>query len=64
MKIFGLFALFLMITNIIGSVANGRYELAIMLPKKDEDAINTAALGFSISSILSLLILMILVVFN
>ncbi len=61
---FGLFALFLAITNIIGSVANGRYELAIMLPKKDEDAINTAALGFSISSILSLLILILVVIFN
>ena len=43
---FGLLALFLSITNIIGSVANGRYELAIMLPKEDEDAINIAALGF------------------
>ena len=61
---FGLFALFLAITNIIGSVANGRYELAIMLPKKDEDAINTAALGFSISSILSLLILILVVIFK
>lgn len=61
---FGLFALFLAITNIIGSVANGRYELAIMLPEKDEDAINTAALGFIISSILSLLILILVILFN
>ncbi len=61
---FGLFALFLAITNIIGSVANGRYELAIMLPEEDEDAINTAALGFIISSILSLLILVLVILFN
>ncbi len=61
---FGLFALFLAITNIIGSVANGRYELAIMLPEKDEDAINTAALGFIISSILSILILISVILFN
>ena len=61
---FGLFALFLSITNIIGSVANGRYELAIMLPEEDEDAINTAALGFSISSILSVLILILVILFN
>ena len=61
---FGLFALFLAITNIIGSVANGRYELAIMLPEKEEDAINTAALGFIISSILSLLILILVILFN
>lgn len=61
---FGLFALFLAITNIIGSVANGRYELAIMLPEEDEDAINIAALGFSISSILSVLILILVILFN
>ena len=45
---FGLYALFLAITSIFGSIANGRYELAIMLPKKDEDAINIFALGFII----------------
>jgi O-antigen/teichoic acid export membrane protein len=61
---FGLFALFLAITAIIGSVANGRYELAIMLPEEDEDAINTAALGFIISSLLSLLILILVILFN
>ena len=32
---FGIFAIFLAITLIIGSIANGRYELAIMIPKKD-----------------------------
>jgi len=33
---FGVFALFVAITSVFGSVANGRYDLAIMLPKKDE----------------------------
>ena len=61
---FGLLALFLSITNIIGSIANGRYELAIMLPKKNDDAINTAALGFCISTILSVVILIIVYLFN
>lgn len=61
---FGVFALFLAITTIIGSVANGRYELAIMLPEKDEDAINISALGFIISSILSLGLLVLIVLFN
>ena len=37
---FGVFALFLAISSILATVVNGRYELAIMLPKKDEDAIN------------------------
>ncbi|MEA1954756.1 MAG: hypothetical protein U9O24_10240 [Campylobacterota bacterium] len=34
---FGIFALFIAITAIFGSIANGRYELAIMLPKKDNN---------------------------
>jgi len=61
---FGLFALFLAITTIIGSIANGRYELAIMLPEKDEDAINISALGFIISSFISLILLILVFFFN
>ena len=61
---FGVFALFIAIITIIGSVANGRYELAIMLPEKDEDAINIAALGFIISSTLSLIIFVLVVYLN
>ena len=54
---FGVFALFLAITTIIGSFSNGRYELAIMLPENDEDAINIAGLGFIISSTISIVLL-------
>ena len=61
---FGLLALFVAITSIFGSIANGRYELAIMLPKKDEDAINIFALGFIITSFISLLLLVLVIVFN
>jgi O-antigen/teichoic acid export membrane protein len=61
---FGVFAFFLAITAIFGSIANARYELAIMLPKKDEDAINIFALGFIISTIISFLILVLVVLFN
>ena len=61
---FGVFALFLAITSIFGSIANGRYELAIMLPKKNEDAINIFALGFIITSALSLFLLIIVVIFH
>ena len=46
---FGILALFVAISTIFGSIANGRYELAIMLPKKDEDAINIFALGFIVN---------------
>lgn len=61
---FGVFALFFSITAIFGSIANGRYELAIMLPKKDEDAINIFALGFIITTFMSLVLLLFAVVFK
>ncbi len=61
---FGLFALFVAIASIFGSIANGRYELAIMLPKKDEDAINIFALGFIITSIISFVLLILVILFN
>ena len=61
---FGIFAIFLAITLIIGSIANGRYELAIMIPKKDEDAINIFALGFIITTFISLLLLVLVLIFQ
>jgi O-antigen/teichoic acid export membrane protein len=61
---FGMFALFIAITTIFGSIANGRYELAIMLPKKDEDAINIFALGFIITTVISLLLLVLVLIFK
>jgi len=51
---FGVFALFIAIVSILGSIANGRYELAIMLPERDEDAINIFALGFIITVFLTI----------
>ena len=61
---FGVFALFFAIISIFGSVANGRYELAIMLPSKDEDAINIFALGFIITLVLSFILLILIVLFH
>jgi O-antigen/teichoic acid export membrane protein len=61
---FGVFALFIAIVAILGSIANGRYELAIMLPKKDEDAINIFALGFIINVVLSIFLLLIVILFH
>jgi O-antigen/teichoic acid export membrane protein len=61
---FGLLALFVAITAIIGSIANGRYELAIMLPDSDEDAINVFALGFIINTFISGIFLLIVFFFN
>lgn len=61
---FGILALFLSISAVFGSIANGRYELAIMLPKKDEDAINIFALGFIITCMISLILLILVILFN
>ncbi len=61
---FGVFALFMAITAIFSSISSGRYELAIMLPKKDEDAINIFAFGFIIITSLSVFLLIVIIVFN
>jgi len=61
---FGLFALYISIASIGSLVATGRYELAIMLPKKDEDAINIVALSVVISFFVSFLTFLIVFIFN
>lgn len=63
-KDFGLAALFFSVTSILGVIANGRYELAIVLPVEDEDAINITALAILIALSLSILLLFIVIVFN
>lgn len=52
---FGILATFVAITSILGVIANGRYDLAIILPEKDEDAVNIVALGLLIAFFLSIL---------
>jgi len=61
---FGVLALFLAIISILGTVASGRYEVSIMLPEKDDDAINIFALGLIITSSLTLVLLIIVVLFH
>ena len=52
---FGLFALYMSTSALLAEVATGRYELAIMLPKKDEDARDIFVLSVMIATILSFL---------
>ncbi len=61
---FGVLALFVSITSIFGVLVSGRYELAIMLPKEDEDAINILALGILLVSGISLTLLLIVLFFH
>ena len=51
---FGVFALFIALNALFSSIASGRYELALMLPAKDEEAINIFALGSMIILFLSI----------
>lgn len=53
---FGTLALFIGIVSLFSVISSGRYELAILLPKRDEDAINILALALLISLLFSLLI--------
>ena len=61
---FGVLALFLSITSIVSVIANGRYELAIMLPEKDEDAINVAAVGFIFNILVSFIFFLVVLIFK
>lgn len=61
---FGLLTLFIAVTMIPASMVNGRYELAIMLPDNDDEAINIAALGFLIATVFSFILFVAAVIFN
>ena len=61
---FGVFALFSVIVTTIATIANGRYELAVMLPKKDEDAINLFALSLIINFSISLVLFFLVLIFH
>ncbi len=61
---FGLFALYFSISQIMSVFITGRYEYAIILPEKDEDAINIVALCLSITLLVSLVTLLIFIPFR
>ena len=55
---FGVFAMYLAVASILGVLVTGRYELAILIPKQDRDAIHIAALSAALSVLLSGLLLL------
>ena len=61
---YGLVALYMSIATIASITATGRYEMAIMLPKKDTDAVNVLLLSVYISLFISILSLIIIFIFN
>lgn len=61
---FGVLAIYIAVTGIFGAVANGRYELAIMLPHEDKEARVVVALGLLIALCVSLLLLIGILLFG
>jgi O-antigen/teichoic acid export membrane protein len=61
---FGVFALYLSISSVLSVIATGRYEFAITLPAKDEDAVQILWLSCAISFIVSLITFIIILLFN
>ena len=63
-KDFGLFALFMSITSFISVSATARYELAILLPKSEEEAINIVSLSMIFAILISLISLLVIFIFK
>lgn len=56
---FGLFGLYMGVVVILSVPVTGRYELAVMLPKDDDDAINVMSLSLVCTVVISFLILLV-----
>jgi len=63
-KDFGVLALYTSVVAILGAIANGRYELAVMLPDTEEEAFNVMAVGSGIVTLFSVFLLIVFGVLN
>ncbi len=61
---FGIFAIYISIVTILSVLSTGAYDMAVMLPKKDIDALHIMELSIGIVIIISLLTLFIVWIFN
>jgi len=61
---FGVFALYISISTIFAVIATGRYELAIVLPKKNEDAALLVQLSIMITLLIAIVTLVIVTLLN
>ena len=61
---FGIYAFYISVCTIFGSIANGKFDIAIMLPKKNIDSVNIFILSILISFTFSILILIVLYLFK
>ena len=61
---FGILGVYVSLIAIFGVLATGQYEFAVLLPKKDEEAINVAALSLALIFIVTFLISIFLYLFS
>ncbi len=61
---FGVFALFTSLVSLVAIISTGRYELAIMLPEDDEDAVNLLVLSVGITMVVSCFCMVLIGIFN
>jgi O-antigen/teichoic acid export membrane protein len=61
---FGILSLFMAMTAILGSICNGKYELAILLPKSAHEALNIVFLSIIISTSFSAILLVLVLFFR
>jgi len=61
---FGVFALYISVAAIHAALATGRYELAIMLPKKDSDAAHIVIMSIIITLLTSFFLCLVIFLFS
>lgn len=61
---FGIFGLYMAVASIAAVVITGRYELAILLPRRDRDALHIVALAAGLSLVLSFGLLLLILIFQ
>lgn len=61
---FGVFALYMAVASIVSVLVTGRYELAIMLPQEDSDAMSIVVLSAGLSCVISGVLFLIVFLFN
>ena len=61
---FGLFSFYIALVSVAVVLVTGRYELAILLPRRERDALHITALVLILSGIVSIFLAIIIFVFN
>lgn len=63
-EVFGIFALYSSVVAILGLISTLRYELAIMLPKEDGDAVNLLAVNVLVTMVIVCLLIVLTYVYK